>query len=213
MKTRDWRAAVIALGGILAVTGLAMATLYAPEEKTMGDAQRIFYLHVPSAWIGFLAFGVVFVSSIAYLATRRRAFDLAAAASTEVGVVFTTLAIASGAVWGRYAWGTWWSWDPRLTTTFMLWFIYVVSLMVRAYGGTGNQPSRFAAIPGLLGVPDLSPIPPPRGGGSRPAVLPVFWAALCSRRGAGGGGADALVASREQSFQPAGTNAPAAPLG
>lgn len=121
----------------------------------MRAAQRIFYVHVPSAWVGFLAFGVVFVASVGFLWTRRRAFDLTAHASTEVGVVFTTLAIATGMVWGRYAWGTWWSWDPRLTTTFMLWFIYVVSLMVRAYGGAGSQPARFAAVLGIVGFLDI----------------------------------------------------------
>ncbi|HEY3247923.1 MAG TPA: cytochrome c biogenesis protein CcsA [bacterium] len=241
MKRWDWRALVIGASGILAIIGLFMATLYAPQEKTMGDAQRIFYLHVPSAWIGFLAFGVVFVASIAYLATRRREFDLAAAASTEVGVVFTTLAIASGAVWGRYAWGTWWSWDPRLTTTFMLWFIYVVSLMVRAYGGTGNQPSRFAAVLGIVGFLDiplihlsvvwwrsLHPLPVvvrPEGLGSglHPAMLQtlmvnlaaftLLYVALFSIRRAQMAAADALVALRDQSFEPTGITVPAAPLG
>ncbi len=154
-RSGDWRAWLIWLGGALAVLGMYLAALYAPEERTMSHAQRIFYVHVPSAWVGFLAFGVVFASSIAFLWTRRRAFDLAAHASTEVGLVFTTLAIASGSVWGRAAWGTWWTWDPRLTTTFMLWFIYVVSLMVRAYGGTGTQPARFAAVLGIVGFLDI----------------------------------------------------------
>lgn len=236
MKTRDWRTWVIVVGGLVALAGLAMATLYAPEEKSMGNAQRIFYVHVPSAWIGFLAFGVVFVCSIAYLATRRRTFDLAAAASTEVGVVFTTLAIASGAVWGRYAWGTWWSWDPRLTTTFMLWFIYVVSLMVRAYGGTGNQPSKFAAVLGIVGFLDiplihlsvvwwrsLHPLPVvvrPEGLGSglHPAMLltllvnvaafTLLYVALFSIRRGQMTVMDALVARREESFRPAGADLP-----
>lgn len=240
MSRRDWRTAVIAAGGLLALIGLAMATLYAPEEKTMGDAQRIFYVHVPSAWIGFLAFGVVFVCSIGYLATRRRTFDLAAAASTEVGVVFTTLAIASGAVWGRYAWGTWWSWDPRLTTTFMLWFIYVVSLMVRAYGGTGNQPSKFAAVLGIVGFLDiplihlsvvwwrsLHPLPVvvrPEGFGSglHPAMLQtllvnvaaftLLYVALFSIRRGQMAAADALVGRREESFRMVGTDLPAPSL-
>lgn len=121
----------------------------------MRAAQRLFYLHVPAAWVGFLAFAVVFVASVGFLGTRRRGFDLTAHASTEVGVVFTTLAIATGMVWGRYAWGVWWSWDPRLTTTFILWFIYVVSLMVRAYGGTGGRPARFAAVLGIIGFLDI----------------------------------------------------------
>lgn len=151
----DWRALGIWLGGALIIAGMYLAVLYAPEERTMSHAQRIFYVHVPSAWVGFLAFAVVFVSSVGYLWTRRRSYDIAAHASAEVGVVFTTLAIASGAVWGRAAWGTWWSWDPRLTTTFMLWFIYVVTLMVRAYGGAGSQPARFAAVLGILGFLDI----------------------------------------------------------
>lgn len=151
----EWRKILIWAAAALGVLGLYMALLYAPEERTMRDAQRIFYMHVPSAWVGFLAFAVVFVSSIGFLWTRRRSFDLAAHASTEVGVVFTTLAIASGSVWARNAWGTWWTWDPRLTTTFMLWFIYIVSLMVRTYGGTGSQPARFAAVLGIVGFLDI----------------------------------------------------------
>jgi heme exporter protein C len=147
---------VAGLAGLaLAVGGQFAALLYAPEEATMGHAQRIFYVHVPAAWVGFLAFAVVFGASLGYLVTRRRSYDLAAWASTEVGVVFTTLAILSGSVWGRYAWGTWWSWDPRLTTTFMLWLIYVVVLMIRAYGGAGGQASRFAAVLGVIGFLDI----------------------------------------------------------
>lgn len=151
----DRPAALIWLGLALIVIGQFAALLYAPEEVTMGNAQRIFYVHVPAAWVGFLAFTVVFGASIGYLFTRRRSFDLAAHASTEVGVVFTTLAIISGSVWGRYAWGTWWTWDPRLTTTLMLWMIYVVSLMVRAYGGAGSQAARFAAVLGVIGFLDI----------------------------------------------------------
>ncbi len=151
----DWRAAAAWAGGALAVLGQYLAILYAPEERTMSHAQRIFYVHVPAAWVGFLAFAGVFAASVGFLWTRRREFDLTAHASTEVGVVFTTLAIASGAVWGRAAWGTWWTWDPRLTTTFLLWFIYVVSLMVRAYGGSATQSARFAAVLGIVGFLDI----------------------------------------------------------
>jgi heme exporter protein C len=154
-RNLDWRAGLTGLGAGLAVAGMYLAVLGAPTERTMGHAQRIFYVHVPAAWAGYLAFAVVFVASVGYLWTRRRGWDLAAYASTEVGVVFTTLAIASGSVWGRAAWGTWWTWDPRLTTTFMLWFIYVVSLMVRAYGGAGNQSGRFAAVLGIVGFLDI----------------------------------------------------------
>jgi len=228
----DRSVAFIWLGLVLIVIGQFMALLYAPEEVTMGNAQRIFYVHVPAAWIGFLAFAVVFGASLGYLFTRRRAFDLAAHASTEVGVVFTTLAILSGSVWGRYAWGTWWTWDPRLTTTFMLWLIYVVSLMVRAYGGTGSQAARFAAVLGVIGFLDiplihlsvvwwrsLHPLPVvirPEGFGSglHPAMLQallvnvaaftVFYVALFSVRRRQMAAADALAELKhDESRRPA----------
>lgn len=222
----DWRAGVIWVGGALAVLGMYMAVLYAPEERTMSHAQRIFYVHVPAAWVGFLAFAVVFVASVGFLWTRRRGFDLAAHASTEVGVVFTTLAIASGSVWGRAAWGTWWTWDPRLTTTFMLWFIYVVSLMVRAYGGPGSQSGRFAAVLGIVGFLDIPLIhlsvvwwrsmhplpvvvrPEGLGSGLHPAMLQallvnlaaftLLFVALFGIRRAQMAAADALAARREE---------------
>lgn len=222
----DWRGTLIAAGGALAVLGMYMAVIYAPEEATMSHAQRIFYVHVPAAWVGFLAFGVVFAGSIGFLWTRRRGFDLAAHASTEVGVVFTTLAIASGSVWGRSAWGTWWTWDPRLTTTFMLWFIYVVSLMVRAYGGSGTQPARFAAVLGIIGFLDiplihlsvvwwrsLHPLPVVVSAGGFGSGLPpemlaallvnvaaftLLYVALFSIRRAQMAAADALAARRER---------------
>ncbi|HLA24735.1 MAG TPA: cytochrome c biogenesis protein CcsA [bacterium] len=222
----DWRAGLTWLGGLLAVLGMYMAVLYAPTERTMSHAQRIFYVHVPAAWVGFLAFGVVFVCSIGFLWTRRRSFDLAAHASTEIGVVFTTLAIVSGSVWGRAAWGTWWTWDPRLTTTFMLWFIYVVSLMVRAYGGPGSQSGRFAAVLGIVGFLDiplihlsvvwwrsLHPLPvvvrsEGFGSGLHPAMLQallvnvaaftLLYVALFGIRRAQMAAADALAARREE---------------
>ena len=222
----DWRAGLTWLGGLLAVLGMYMAVLYAPTERTMSHAQRIFYVHVPAAWTGFLAFAVVFVCSIGFLWTRRRSFDLAAHASTEVGVVFTTLAIVSGSVWGRAAWGTWWTWDPRLTTTFMLWFIYVVSLMVRAYGGSGSQSGRFAAVLGIVGFLDiplihlsvvwwrsLHPLPvvvrsEGFGSGLHPAMLQallvnvaaftLLYVALFGIRRAQMAAADALAARREE---------------
>src|SRR3989337_1260257 len=221
-----WRAGLTWLGGLLAVLGMYMAVLHAPTERTMGHAQRIFYVHVPAAWVGFLAFAVVFVCSIGFLWTRRRSFDLAAHASTEVGVVFTTLAIVSGSVWGRAAWGTWWTWDPRLTTTFMLWFIYAVSLMVRAYGGPGSQSGGFAAVLGIVGFLDIPlihlsvvwwrsmhPLPvvvrsEGFGSGLHPAMLQallvnvaaftLLYVALFGIRRAQMAAADALAARREE---------------
>jgi heme exporter protein C len=230
-RTVDWRGILVGAGAAIGVLGLYLALLYAPEEATMSHAQRIFYVHVPAAWVGFLAFAVVFACSIGFLWTRRRAFDLAAHASTEIGVVFTTLAILSGAVWGRSAWGTWWTWDPRLTTTFMLWFLYVVALMVRAAGGSGGQSARFAAVLGIIGFLDiplihlsvvwwrsLHPLPvvvrsEGFGSGLPPEMLTALlvnvaaftalYAALFSIRRAQLAAQDALAALREAARRPA----------
>src|SRR5262245_20306517 len=106
---------------------------YAPTERVQGDVQRIFYLHLPLACISYLAFFVVCVSSIAYLVRRELRWDRLARASAEIGVVFTTLMMIPGSLWARPIWGTWWSWDARLTTTLVLWFIYVGYLMLRSY--------------------------------------------------------------------------------
>jgi heme exporter protein C len=106
-----------------------------------GDVQRLMYIHVPAAWLAYLAFLVVFVASIAYLRTGRIRWDRIAAASAEIGVLFTALAIALGALWGKPVWGTWWTWDPRLTTTAVLLLIYLVYLSVR---GLTESPARRA---------------------------------------------------------------------
>ncbi|MBI5877954.1 MAG: cytochrome c biogenesis protein CcsA [Chloroflexi bacterium] len=129
---------------------LYMALFYAPREATMGDAQRIFYFHVPSAWIGFLAFGVVFVSSIMYLIKGEAKWDALALSSAEMGVIFTTLVLLTGPLWAKVAWGTYWTWDARLTTTLILWMIYVGYLRLRSVADSRRM-SRLAAITGIIG--------------------------------------------------------------
>src|SRR5690242_3961314 len=119
-----------------------------------GDAGRILYFHVPMAWVAFLAFFVVFVSSIAYLRTRNPKWDHLGRASAEVGVVFTSLVLITGSIWGYPVWGTWWSWDPKLTTTLILWFLYLAYLMVRSYAEAPRGP-RYAAILGIVGFVDV----------------------------------------------------------
>ncbi|MDP2726619.1 MAG: cytochrome c biogenesis protein CcsA, partial [Dehalococcoidia bacterium] len=109
----------------------------------MGDFQRIFYFHVPSAWIAFLAFFVTCLSGILYLRTRDFRWDFVAVSSAEIGVVFTTAALVTGSIWARPIWGSWWTWDPRLTTTLVLWFIYVGYLILR---GNVDDPSRRASL-------------------------------------------------------------------
>lgn len=128
---------------------------YAPTERVQGDVQRIFYLHLPLAWISYLAFFIVFVSSIAYLVQRSPRWDLLARASAEIGVVFTTLMMITGSLWARPIWGTWWSWDARLTTTLVLWFIYVGYLMLRSYVADEERGARYAAVLGIVGFLDV----------------------------------------------------------
>jgi heme exporter protein C len=121
----------------------------------MGHVQRIFYIHVPSAWIAFLAFGLVFLGSIQYLRTREQKWDNFASASAELGVIFTTLVLVTGPIWAKPVWGIWWTWDVRLTTTLVLWLIYVSYLMVRSYSDNHYQASRYSAVLGIIGVINL----------------------------------------------------------
>jgi heme exporter protein C len=130
-----------------AVVSLAVA----PPDAEQGDLQRLMYVHVPAAWLAYLSFSVVFVSSIAYLRTRRTRWDRLAAASAEVGVLFTALTIALGMVWGKPVWGVWWTWDPRLTTTAVLLLIYLGYLAVRRLPESPGRRGRWAAVVGIVG--------------------------------------------------------------
>jgi heme exporter protein C len=127
----------------------------APTEETMGDIQRIFYYHVPSAWTAFLLFFANFAASIVYLFKRSRWWDSLALACAEVGVVFCTVVLISGPLWAKPVWGIWWTWDARLTTTLVLWLIYVSYLLMRRFSESGQTPTLAAALAvfGFLDVP------------------------------------------------------------
>ncbi|MFL5798272.1 MAG: cytochrome c biogenesis protein CcsA [Actinomycetota bacterium] len=140
---------------VTAVMGLVVAPPDRPPPVGQGDLYRIMYVHVPAAWLAYLCFAVVFVASIAYLRTGRSRWDRLAAASAEIGVVFTALAIALGSIWGRPAWGTWWTWDPRLTTTAILLLIYVGYLAVRKLSDNPRRRGRWAAVVGIVGFADV----------------------------------------------------------
>jgi heme exporter protein C len=144
--------------GFASLVMLAVATygifFVAGPLAVQGDAARILYFHVPMAWVAFLAFFVVFGAGIAYLRTGNDRWDRLGRASAEVGVIFTTLVLITGAIWGYPIWGTWWSWDPKLTTTLILWFMYVAYLMVRSYAEPPRGP-RFAAIVGIVAFVDV----------------------------------------------------------
>jgi heme exporter protein C len=149
---RYWLAA---LSLALFIAGLYLVFLYVPTEATMGVVQRIFYFHVPVAWVAFLSFFIVFIASIMYLSKRDDKWDRLAGASAEIGVVFTSLVLITGSIWARPMWGTWWVWDPRLTTALILWFIYVAYLLIRSYALEESRGARFAAVIGIVGFIDV----------------------------------------------------------
>ncbi len=140
---------------VLLSYGLYQALVAAPTEQTMGDVQRIFYYHVPSAWTAFLMFFANFVASAVYLWKRSPRADAFALASAEVGVVFCTVVLVTGPLWARPVWGIWWTWDARLTTTLILWLIYVSYLILRRYSSGGQTPVLAAALAifGFIDVP------------------------------------------------------------
>lgn len=149
------RTLLLAASGLLMLLTLALVFLWVPSDAVLGISQRIFYSHVPLAWVGFLAFGIVFLSSIGYLRGRSEGWDALAYASAEVGVLFITLVLVSGVLWAKPVWGVWWTWSPQLTTSLVLWFIYVAYLMVRAYAPTPAQGARYAAVLGIVGFIDV----------------------------------------------------------
>src|SRR6266480_6449476 len=137
------------------MTSIFMIFLYVPTDAIEGIPQRIFYFHVPIAWIGMLAFGVLAVASIGYLWKKDERWDWLARASAEVGTIFITLALITGSIWGRTTWGTWWTWDARLTTTLILWFIYIGYMMLRSYMGRTAASARAGAVLAIIGIIDV----------------------------------------------------------
>jgi heme exporter protein C len=176
-----------ALTAILLVYALYQALVVAPTERTMGDVQRIFYYHVPSAWTAFLLFFINLVASVAYLVRRNPKADAVAVVTAEVGVVFCTVVLVTGPIWARPVWGIWWTWDVRLTSTLVLWLIYVSYLVLRRFSDSAQTPVLAAvlAIFGALDVPLVyfsiwffrtqHPQPVIGGGGS---IDPRMWHVL-----------------------------------
>lgn len=135
--------------------GLVLAFAVAPREAVQGNVQRIMYLHVPSVLVAYLAFTVVLVASIAYLARRREGADRLAQASAEAGVLFTGITIGSGAIWGKPTWGTWWTWDARLTTVAILFVMYLGYLLLRSMIEDRERAARYSAVLGILAALDI----------------------------------------------------------
>lgn len=140
---------------LLMVAALSLIFLYAPVEESMGMVQKIFYIHVPVSWIAFLAFFVVFLSSVLYIWKRDEKWDRLGYCSAELGFIFATLALVSGSIWARVVWGAWWTWDARLTTALVLWFIYLAYFIVRLFSTEEAQAPRLASIIGVVGFIDV----------------------------------------------------------
>jgi heme exporter protein C len=137
---------VVAL--LLAIAGYA-ALFLAPTERTMGVIQRIFYFHMPSAMTGFVAFFINLVGSIAFLRTRNLKWDRLAVSAAEIGLAFFTVVLVTGPIWARPVWGVWWAWDARLTSSFVLWLLYISYLLLRTLV---DEPERRAVVSAVFGI-------------------------------------------------------------
>lgn len=143
---------LIVVAVVLVAAVYVRALVFTPVEAVQGPAQKIFYIHVPSAWVAFLAFGIVGVTSVVYLFLKDPRLDLFAASAAEVGMVFTTAVLVTGPIWGKPIWGTWWTWDARLTLTLFLWFVILAYLILRTAVHEPGQRARYSAVLGILGA-------------------------------------------------------------
>jgi heme exporter protein C len=143
------------VSALLIPAAIGMVFFYAPLEKTMGSVQKIFYFHLPLAFSAFLSFFVAFIAGIMYLRTRRLIWDARLAASVEIGVVLTTLVLITGSLWGKPIWNTYWTWDPRLTTSLILWFIYASCLILRSAVEEEGKRATYSAVMAIVGFVDV----------------------------------------------------------
>lgn len=148
------RDVLFGVSAILMAITLYLIFFWVPTEQNLGISQRIFYFHVPLAWLGMISIVVVAIASFLHLITGKERWDSLAYSTAELGVIFATLILVTGAVWAKPVWGVWWTWDAKLTTTLVLWFIYVGYLMIRAYAPKGSQGQRYASVVALLGAID-----------------------------------------------------------
>jgi heme exporter protein C len=177
--------AALLVGMVLA---LYMAFLQAPRERTMGDLQRIFYFHVPAGMVGLTAFAVNFVASVMYVAKKNRWWDSIALSAAELGVMFLTIVLATGPIWAKPVWFVWWTWSPRLTSSLVLWMLYVAYLLVRNYVPDPDRKAMMSAVFGIVAFVDapivwfsirwwrdIHPSPMVETGGLSPAMRPALW--------------------------------------
>ena len=135
---------------VMMLLALYAIFIYAPIEKTMGAIQKIFYIHVPAAFLAYLAFLITFIASVIYLLRKDSKWDIIAHCAVETGVIYCTIVLITGPIWAKPVWNVWWTWDPRLTTTLILWFTYVAYLMLRR-SVKENQRANLSAVFGIIG--------------------------------------------------------------
>ncbi len=144
-----------ALSAIGMMISMWLIFVYTPLDALQGEPQRIFYLHVPTAWIGMFSYVVMTVAGVIYLFKADERIDWIARASAEVGFVFLTITLILGMLWGKPIWGAWWVWDPKLTAALILWFMYVGYIMLRSYWGRNRESARVGAVVGIIGLVDV----------------------------------------------------------
>lgn len=156
-KRARWAADVILPAATFVTMALAvfMVFVYAPRDSYQGDVQRIFYFHVPSAMVTFVAVGVVAFASAMFLWRGTAVWDRLAHSSAEIGLLLCTMVLTVGPIWAKPIWGTWWTWDARLTSTLVLWLIYAAYLMLRSFTTSSDQAARYAAVLGIVGAVDV----------------------------------------------------------
>ena len=152
IRLRPWLGIAATASAILASW---MGLVWAPTDAVQGDVYRVIYVHVPTAWLAYLAFVVVFLASIGWLWTRRPWFDALAVASAEIGVLFTGLFIVAGSIWAKPTWGVWWTWDPRLVTTAVMFLMYLGYLILRSLSNDFERRATRAAVVGVIAVVDI----------------------------------------------------------
>jgi heme exporter protein C len=151
-RIRPWLGIAAAASFVVASV---MALFWAPTDTTQGDVYRIMYVHVPTAWLAYLAFVVVFLASVGWLWTKRPIFDAIAVSSAEIGVLFTGLCLVAGSIWAKPTWGVWWTWEPRLVTTAIMFVMYVGYLLLRGLSTDFSRRATRAAVVGVIAVIDV----------------------------------------------------------
>ena len=180
---------LLMLPAILLSAVAPAVALLAPTETTMGDAQRIVYIHIPVAWLALVGLLLMAGTGASYLATRNLSWDQWSQAAAELGWLCCGLTLVTGSLWAHSAWGTWWTWDPRLTSAFILWMIYSAALILRSQLDDPHQRSRLSAIFAILGALDIPLVivaahwfrgMHPAAAAMEPAMRAVLWCSMAA---------------------------------